>query len=288
MFRFKYNGLHYPVFGSAVGWENGHYKSEMSRRFGGWANYDKWWSFSYGWKTKLSNPEKPLKQFVIDAVEANPELHIVWDWFEDTRPEQGGMWSVRRKSDGMYIGNILDAYYLAHLTQITHSMGFDPKEQKWYGWSHRAKFGFGIGSTVKPGDVAYKPRHKYELAETLITFYNGKQHDEKTGVHTTVIDTQHNVPQPTNQHVEDAECPLQDVIDEGVLQVTAVAHTSDPDILGTYVTIETTFFGPQDGRKGYTTDYWEAYPDVWGRGSWKAETLEDAYEMAEAFADGVS
>lgn len=29
------------------------------------------------------------------------------------------------------------------------SIGFNDKEQKWYGWSHRAMFGFGIGHVVK-------------------------------------------------------------------------------------------------------------------------------------------
>lgn len=32
------------------------------------------------------------------------------------------------------------------------SIGFCEAEQKWYGWSHRAIFGFGIGSVVKKGD----------------------------------------------------------------------------------------------------------------------------------------
>lgn len=34
----------------------------------------------------------------------------------------------------------------------TCSIGFSEKEQKWYGWSHRALFGFGIGDVVKEGD----------------------------------------------------------------------------------------------------------------------------------------
>jgi hypothetical protein len=32
------------------------------------------------------------------------------------------------------------------------AVGFCPKEQKWYGWSHRAIFGFGIGDVVGEGD----------------------------------------------------------------------------------------------------------------------------------------
>jgi hypothetical protein len=36
------------------------------------------------------------------------------------------------------------------------SIGFSEKEQKWYGWSHRAIYGFGVGSKVKKGHAGYK------------------------------------------------------------------------------------------------------------------------------------
>ena len=32
------------------------------------------------------------------------------------------------------------------------SIGFCEREQKWYGWSHRAIYGFGVGDVVKEGD----------------------------------------------------------------------------------------------------------------------------------------
>lgn len=34
-----------------------------------------------------------------------------------------------------------------------NQIGFDPKSKKWYGWSHRAIYGFGIGHIVKKGDA---------------------------------------------------------------------------------------------------------------------------------------
>ncbi len=37
------------------------------------------------------------------------------------------------------------------------SIGFCEREQKWYGWSHRAIFGFGIGDAVKQGDCTASP-----------------------------------------------------------------------------------------------------------------------------------
>ena len=37
------------------------------------------------------------------------------------------------------------------------SIGFCEKEQKWYGWSHRAIHGFGIGDVVDEGDCCASP-----------------------------------------------------------------------------------------------------------------------------------
>jgi len=36
------------------------------------------------------------------------------------------------------------------------SIGFSEKEQKWYGWSHRAIHGHSIGEKIKKGHVVYK------------------------------------------------------------------------------------------------------------------------------------
>lgn len=64
---------------------------------------------------------------------------------------------------GHYIGDSKWAYRLykrgiiPELISDKHkvcSIGFCQKEQKWYGWSHRAIFGFGVGDVVKEGDCA--------------------------------------------------------------------------------------------------------------------------------------
>lgn len=67
-----------------------------------------------------------------------------------------------RTPSGDYIGNSKDAYHLCKKRGIAPqkrkpsssvcSIGFCKAEQKWYGWSHRALFGFGIGSTISKGD----------------------------------------------------------------------------------------------------------------------------------------
>lgn len=64
---------------------------------------------------------------------------------------------------GDYIGNKRRAHFLCAKRGIKPekispsrnkvcSIGFCDAEQKWYGWSHRAIFGFGIGDIVKEGD----------------------------------------------------------------------------------------------------------------------------------------
>jgi hypothetical protein len=64
--------------------------------------------------------------------------------------------------NGDYIGSPKEARFLIvkkgiqpEKAQPGHSVcsiGFNADEQKWYGWSHRAIFGFGVGDVVKEGD----------------------------------------------------------------------------------------------------------------------------------------
>lgn len=64
--------------------------------------------------------------------------------------------------EGHYIGNSRDAHRLivqrgikpekARSDHNVCSIGFCEREQKWYGWSHRAIFGFSVGDVVSEGD----------------------------------------------------------------------------------------------------------------------------------------
>lgn len=47
------------------------------------------------------------------------------------------------------------------------SIGYSKKDGKWYGWSHRALYGFKIGDTVKKGDCAYTPSRGEWAAQTV-------------------------------------------------------------------------------------------------------------------------
>ncbi len=64
--------------------------------------------------------------------------------------------------EGAYIGNLGRARSLCEKRGIAPelmspgrkvcSIGFCADEQKWYGWSHRAIYGFGVGAVVAEGD----------------------------------------------------------------------------------------------------------------------------------------
>jgi hypothetical protein len=62
---------------------------------------------------------------------------------------------------GVYVGDKETADFLAEKGIIPEakrtdsnvcSIGFSHKDQKWYGWSHRAIHGFGVGDIAKAGD----------------------------------------------------------------------------------------------------------------------------------------
>jgi hypothetical protein len=65
--------------------------------------------------------------------------------------------------DGDYIGDARFAHRIVAVRGIKPeksdpehsvcSIGFCEREQKWYGWSHRAIWGFGIGDVAKEGDL---------------------------------------------------------------------------------------------------------------------------------------
>jgi len=78
--------------------------------------------------------------------------------------------------DGDYIGDNKTARYLVvkkgimpQKSQPDHcvcSIGYSPKDGKWYGWSHRAIYGFKVGSVVKKGDCGFGRRKKPWVAKT--------------------------------------------------------------------------------------------------------------------------
>lgn len=97
--------------------------------------------------------------------------------------------------NGNYIGNSRDAYRLCKVrgirpelakpTNNVCSIGFCEKEQKWFGWSHRPIYGFGIGSTCKKGDCHYRPTDKEDFLEDCVRFWSEDSHENVEGFETT-------------------------------------------------------------------------------------------------------
>lgn len=131
----------------------------------------------------------------------------------------------------------------------TSCIGFNPIEQKWYGWSHRAVFGFGIGSTCKKGDCGYISKDYDDFVERCVSFWEDEDHTNVAGIKSTN--------------------------DEGVegVQVTWEYIPEKVPNKSLHGTIGGSFMYP---------------PKKWGKGEWIAETIEDAKQMAIDFAEGVS
>ena len=82
-------------------------------------------------------------------------------WKMDGCPDTPMKWAVNPNGD--YIGDSRRAYRLCVKRGIAPeisplsggsvcSIGFSEREQKWYGWSHRALYGFGVGDVVDSDD----------------------------------------------------------------------------------------------------------------------------------------
>lgn len=140
------------------------------------------------------------------------------------------------------------------------SIGFCEREQKWYGWSHRAMYGFGIGSKVERGDCAYTADTVDGLIEEYVAFFADVTDPEETRALLR--------PDYENNRVWVGQKSYQ----------AKIANSPD----GVALAIEC----PEMLPEGAITfgGYWMNV----GRGEWTAETLEDARQMACDFAEGVS
>jgi hypothetical protein len=164
-------------------------------------------------------------------------------------------------NDGLWIGDQDIARFLCKKMGLSNlqktdpehcvvSIGFNKKEQKWYGWSHRAIYGFGIGSEVKKGHCAYIPATPQELFDeiTEVSAENGDFYQWKTPGEV-------------------------DILEDGV-RIHELVSKPIFDQNGNYI------------AAGLLEDHtWEV---KCGRGEWTALTLEDAKQMAIDFAQAVS
>jgi len=131
----------------------------------------------------------------------------------------------------------------------TCALAFCPSEQKWYGWSHRAVYGFGVGSAVKKGDLGYIPVNADDFLEWAIRFWDEPDHVDIAGIKDV-----------TNEHGA-LGCQISWVYSDTV---------------------------PNKSIRGTVGESFMYYPKQWGKGEWIAETIDDAKQMATDFAESVS
>lgn len=145
------------------------------------------------------------------------------------------------------------------------TIGFNPTEQSWYGWSHRAMLSFKVGDTVKPGDVAYAPKDKADMETEALAFWEIDK--QRSGVNGTINEL----------HVSKLVSIEHDVV--GI-----------DDAVGMRITWEFIATNQDTGEvlRSHETSHFHAYPKTWGRGEWTAQTLEDAREMAVAAVMSIS
>lgn len=162
------------------------------------------------------------------------------------------------------------------------SIGFSESEQKWYGWSHRAIYGFGIGSVCEKGHIHYRPATPQELYDELITpDESGWAWQKPEDVE--IIENGVRIRQgyynscdcdPCNCKKEEVDTVKVGIApEEETYEVVACAcdckQTCEPRI-------------PRE------PDGYHYFEIECGRGEWTAKTLDDAKQMAIDFAEGVA
>lgn len=102
---------------------------------------------------------------------------------------------IKKDNYDIYVTNDDNEYYVGPVNQIndwlikfcvekeltdlfstggpkcTINVAYSPIDNKWYGWSHRALFGFTKGSQVKKGTIAYNPANKEDYMDNMLNFW---------------------------------------------------------------------------------------------------------------------
>lgn len=97
-----------------------------------------------------------IKEKLLESHEHHDIWEETWYWGDDQDPQSSVMIMARNKA-GDWIGEKDRAEFLAkhgiaaELADEDHdvcSIGWSEREQKYFGWSHRAIVGFGIGDMI--------------------------------------------------------------------------------------------------------------------------------------------
>lgn len=134
------------------------------------------------------------------------------------------------------------------------SIGFCKNENKWYGWSHRAIYGFGVGSKVKKGDTNYIAPDRESFLNQCKDFWSEMEKDVSVNV---------TAKEGINETIDDEDKTRFEI--------------------GVWVNFESA-----KKSRSEISSIFTAYPTRYGFGEWQAKTLDDAKLMAIDFAESVS
>jgi len=104
-------------------------------------------------------------------------------WITKARGDYITLEGMEDKLDFLVKFGITDFVSSTWKAGLPINIGFNPEEQKWYGWSHRAVFGFGVGSTCEKGDCHYCPVDKDDFLDDMIRFWSDDSHINIRGEH---------------------------------------------------------------------------------------------------------
>ena len=186
-------------------------------------------------------------------------------------PDDDGL-IYKSKFDGSYITRVgmeEKIQFLAELEiteELTHGVGFSPKENKWYGWSHRAIYGFTIGSTCKKGDCHYIGATPEELVDDYAEFFADISSEcaAQKREECQILEDR--------SGIRILPAPLKIPIVNDISELENIINNEE----------DTSLLQSMDIHK-------DSYRVIkCGRGEWIAKTMDDAKRMAIDFNEGVS
>ena len=137
-----------------------------------------------------------MQKEIIKEIESNDIFTLNIENWRNGETEPPTEMVAAYNAKGVYIGGLSNLMSIcgrfginpekANETHSVCSIGFSKRENKWYGWSHRAIFGFGVGNITKEGDCQttsgwtdeYLKEHPEELDKLIPVGFECKTLDD--------------------------------------------------------------------------------------------------------------
>lgn len=202
-------------------------------------------------KTKLTTEEiNTYLATVADIMPWDPGYGEPIDgWYSKTDKSYITFTNIVQDVDWIAALNLQELQSTRPNTPSVVQIGFCADTQKWYGWSHRGRGCFGIGSKIEKGYPGYKGRNEEEFIEQCLEFWK----------------------------------------DEHRLDMAALFTENENGEKGVQLTYRYSDTVPNEDLRGTVGDtFLYLGTEGFGKGEWTAESLDDAKQMASDFAKSLS